>query len=198
MHFCCRTMVLLVSTLCNTALEARGKTQKLKYVICKQSGASFGVFSPSLGVQWSPLHTSPSAHTWHLPEVLWAHDNTSINDSRANRNTRITQVKCSWHKPWASPHTACPNSPCSTARTFSRCTPGCRYCKTVQLSGKLEESRQSKSPNFVSKPLAETLNYFVLAFHLGLAEILLQNLVSARPKGILEACCRAWDRFVTG
>jgi len=61
----------------------------------------------------------------------------------------------------------------------------------VQLSGKLEESRQSKSPNFVSKPLAETLNYFVLAFHLGLAEILLQNLVSARPKGILEACCRA-------
>lgn len=38
-----------------------------------------------------------------------------------------------------------------------------------------------------SKQLAEVVSYFMLSFHLGLAEILLQNFVAARPAEIQEA-----------
>lgn len=148
-----------------------------------------GLVVSTLSFEWSPRHTSPSAHTWHLPAVPSAQDNTNINNSEADRNTRITKLTCSWHKSWASLHAAWPNSPCSITWTSSCCMPRCRYRKTVQLSGKLEESMQTKS-------LAETVNYFILSFHLELAEILLQNFVAASPKEIQGAWYGVWDQLV--
>lgn len=51
----------------------------------------------------------------------------------------------------------------------------------------LPETGRECALNSVSKQLAEVVNYFMLSFHLGLTEILLQSCVAARPAEIQEA-----------